>query len=113
MCWLPKFGGGDEKILHLRMKTGDRWLPYTAPEFARYRQPDSSLKPALPGKGKDIPLSKGMPTAQILLNQGWVYIKSDEAYSDNPTEIKKGAVPECSGTMKDAIARAKEFGFVQ
>ena len=108
MCWLPKLNGGPEKILHLRMTQGDRWLPYTAPEFARYRQPDSTLKSPLPG-GKDLRLSKGMSTAQILLAQGWVYIKSEEAYSSNPQTIAK--IDPLS--MQDAIARAKQFGLVQ
>jgi len=108
MCWLPKLNGNGEKILHLRLSQGDRWLPYTDPKFSRYRQIDPVLKSPLPG-GKDIPMSKGMEAARILLNQGWVYIKSEEAQSSNPQTIAK--IDPLS--MENAIARAKQFGLVQ
>ena len=108
MCWLPALNSGGEKILHLRFSQGDRWQPYTAPTFSQFRQPDSVLKSPLPG-GKELRLSKGMTTAQILLAQGWVYIKSNEAYSANPTAIAKVE----PWSMQRAIAQAKQFGLVQ
>ena len=101
MCWLDPNGGDGEKILHLRMNPGDRWRPYTAPEFSRLRQPDYSMS--------KIKLSKGLSTAQTLLKLGWVYIRSNEANLENPRPVELSD----SISMTAAIAQAKRLGLVQ
>ena len=80
MCWLDPAGGDGTKILHLRLKPGDRWLPYTAPQFTHVRQPDTALS--------GIDCSKGFRTSQYLLGRAWTYVPSAQAYSDRLSAIK-------------------------
>ncbi len=101
MCWIDPNNGNGEKILHLRLTRADRWLPYTSPQFARHRQPDLSMH--------GIKLSKGLETARVLLKQGWVYVKSDEANLPDPETIAQFD----KFSMGRAIAAAKKFGLVQ
>lgn len=64
MCWLSKFGGNEEKILHLRTASHEPWRPYTA--FPQYSIPDYPIP-----RG-----SKGWATYQKLSQAGWVLCKS-------------------------------------
>ena len=64
MCWLPKFGGNGDLILHLRLETYHPWKPYT--QFAGLAVPDYPI----PGA------SKGFATSQKLLEAGWSLLSS-------------------------------------
>jgi hypothetical protein len=59
MCWLPKFSGNGELILHLRLEPHHPWKPYT--QFSGLAIPDHPI----PGA------SKGFATSQKLLAAGW------------------------------------------
>lgn len=74
MCWLAKFGGNGQKILHLRLEANQPWKPYTL--FPGLAVPDYPV----PGG------SKGWATAQKLMQAGWTVIPSDQAqtYAVNP-----------------------------
>lgn len=64
MCWLPRLGGSQEKILHLRTESHGPWRPYTSlPQFAA---PDYQV----PGG------SKGWATYQKLMKAGWTLLPS-------------------------------------
>ncbi len=67
MCWLAKFGGDGEKILHLRSAPNQPWKPYTA--CREYAVPDYPI----PGG------SKGWATYQKLMKAGWTLIPSAQA----------------------------------
>jgi hypothetical protein len=67
MCWLSKFSGDGEKILHLQIATGQPWRPYTA--FRQFSVPDYPI----PGG------SKGWATYQKLLKAGWTLVPSARA----------------------------------
>lgn len=67
MCWLSKFGGDGEKMLHLQTASHEPWRPYTA--FPQYAVPDYRE----PGG------SKGWATYQKLLKAGWTLIPSARA----------------------------------
>jgi hypothetical protein len=69
MCWLSKFGGNGEKILHLRLKPHEPWRPYTT--FPQLSMPDYQI----PGG------SKGWATCQKLLKAQWTLVPSDQASS--------------------------------
>jgi hypothetical protein len=70
MCWLDPNNGNGEKVLHLRLTKGDRWLPYTAPQFSHLRQG------RVDGVFMGVRPSKGFRLAQYLLSQGWEYVPS-------------------------------------
>ncbi len=64
MCWFSPLGRNEEKILHLRIHSGQPWRPYTAcPEYA---VPDYQIPNG----------SRGWATAQKLLREGWKVIPS-------------------------------------
>lgn len=71
MCWLAKFGGSGELILHLRLKSYQPWKPYT--QFPGLTVPDYRI----PGA------SKGFATSQKLLTAGWTLIPTAQASSTN------------------------------
>lgn len=79
MAWLPISGTDptSQKVLHLKLNDSDKWMPYNAPQFNRLRQPDTAI-PTSHGTP-----SKGYRTAQILLQNGWKYVQSLEAESQN------------------------------
>jgi len=58
MSWRSPLGDNGTKILHLRAREGDRWLPYTT---SPHRIPDYQI----PGG------SAGWATYQFLLGAGW------------------------------------------
>jgi hypothetical protein len=65
MCWLSRFGGDGEKILHLRLSSHEAWRPYTS--LPQYSVPDY----------RDFPNgSKGWATCQKLLKAGWQLLPS-------------------------------------
>lgn len=65
MCWLSSLGEDGEKILYLRLKPNESWVPYTS--MPKYSVPDY----------KDFPNgSKGFATFQKLLRNGWKLIPS-------------------------------------
>lgn len=67
LCWLSKFGGNEQLILHLRKQPHEAWRPYTA-----YRElcvPDYPI----PGG------SKGWATSQKLMKAGWTLIPTHQA----------------------------------
>jgi hypothetical protein len=67
MCWLSKFGGNGELILHLRLDSYQSWKPYTS--FAGLTTPDYPI----PGG------SKGYATSQKLLEAGWTLLSTAQA----------------------------------
>ena len=73
MCWLPRLGGGGEKILHLRVQRHEPWKPYTA--FPQYSVPDYRVP-----KG-----SKGWASYQRLRDQNWVLVPSPDTVSNAQT----------------------------
>lgn len=66
MCWLSKFGGNGELILHLRLDPHQPWKPYT--QFPHLAAPDHNV----PGA------SKGFATSQKLLSAGWALLPANE-----------------------------------
>ncbi len=64
MCWLSSPTSQGHKILHLQIKPGDAWRPYTS--FPEYAVPDHRI----PGG------SKGWATYQKLFKAGWELIPS-------------------------------------
>lgn len=72
MCWLPRFGGDGEKILHLRFGPSEPWQPYSA--CPQYVVPDYPI----PGG------SKGWATYQKLMKAGWVLVPTAQAYEVSP-----------------------------
>jgi hypothetical protein len=74
MCWLSRFGGNGELVLHLRLGPHQPWKPYT--HFAGLTVPDYLI----PGA------SKGFATSQKLLAAGWALLSADQArVSFNPS----------------------------
>jgi len=71
MCWLPKFGGDGQLVLHLRLEPYHPWKLYT--QFPRLAVPDYRV----PGA------SKGFATSQKLLAAGWTLVPTDQASSTN------------------------------
>lgn len=69
MCWLAKFGGNGQLILHLRLESHQRWKPYT--QFPGLAVPDYRV----PGA------SKGFATSQKLLADGWTLVPTAQASS--------------------------------
>ncbi|MBD2460307.1 hypothetical protein H6G89_04550 [Oscillatoria sp. FACHB-1407] len=69
MCWLPKLGTDGEKILHLRLQSHDRWMPYTA--LPAFSVPDYKIRGG----------SKGWATYQKLMQAGWVLVPTAQAYT--------------------------------
>jgi hypothetical protein len=67
LCWLPKFGGNGQLILHLRLKPYEQWKPYTA--FPEFSVPDYPIANG----------SRGWATNQKLLKAGWTLIPTQEA----------------------------------
>jgi hypothetical protein len=75
MCWLTKFGGNGELILHLRRDPHHPWKIYT--QFPELMVPNYSI----PGA------SKGFATAQKLRAAGWQLLSADEAKAtSNPPQ---------------------------
>lgn len=75
MCWLSKFGGNGELILHLRLDPHQPWKPYT--QFPHLTVPDYDV----PGA------SKGFATSQKLLSAGWTLLPVDKVRSaSNPSQ---------------------------
>lgn len=75
MCWLSKLGDDGEKILHLRTKLSDPWLPYTALlafSISDYKVPHGS---------------KGWATYQKLMKAGWTLVPTAQAHAANPQLI--------------------------
>lgn len=89
MCWLDPNNGNEEKVLHLRLTKGDRWTPYTAPQFSHLRQGRSDVS------FMGVKLSKGFRLSQYLLSQGWTYVQSP------------------STVPLESIVNAQTFGLVQ
>lgn len=69
LCWRSLDGSDSEKILHYRFQSSDPWKPYT-----QHPQRQADYQIAL-NYGS---CSKGMSTAQYLLNRGWKYVKNIE-----------------------------------
>lgn len=67
MCWLSKFGGNGDLILHLRFEPHQPWKPYT--QFAGLAVPDYPI----PGA------SKGFATSQKLLAENWKLLSAEQA----------------------------------
>jgi hypothetical protein len=67
LCWIARFGGNGEKILHLRLEPSQPWKPYTF--FPGLAVPDYPIP-----RG-----SKGWATCQRLLKADWKLIPSDQA----------------------------------
>lgn len=96
MSWIDPSCGNGEKILHLRLTKGDRWMPYTAPQFSQLRQGQADV--AFMG----VRPSKGFRLAQHLLSQGWTYVPSGTTVPvDAPCEVAA------------RIANAQTFGLVE
>jgi hypothetical protein len=75
MCWLSKFGGNGELILHLRLEPYHPWKPYT--HFTGLAIPDHPI----PGG------SKGFATSQKLLAAGWTLLSTTEVKASfNPSQ---------------------------
>ncbi|MEG3439046.1 hypothetical protein V0288_18115 [Pannus brasiliensis CCIBt3594] len=75
MCWLSRFGGDGEKILHLRLASNEAWKPYTS--MPRYSVPDY----------KDMPTgSKGWATYQKLFKAGWTLVPSPQYNYSYPSD---------------------------
>jgi hypothetical protein len=74
MCWLTKFGGNGELILHLRLEPHQPWKPY-------------ALCPGLAVPDYPIPKgSKGWATYQKLFQAGWTLIPTAEGRASfNPS----------------------------
>jgi len=75
LCWLPKFGGNGQLVLHLRKQSHESWKPYTA-----YRE---LCVPDYPVPGG----SKGWATSQKLMRAGWKLIPTHQgrqSFSDYP-----------------------------
>lgn len=70
MCWLPRLGSDETKILHLRTAPHEPWRPYNS--FPQYSVPDYRVP-----KG-----SKGWATFQKLRLEGWVLVPSNQAYAE-------------------------------
>ena len=70
MCWLARFGGNGELMLHLRMTPQQPWKSYT--QFPGLTVPDYRI----PGA------SKGFATSQKLLAAGWLLIPTAQAHSN-------------------------------
>lgn len=67
MCWLSKFGGNGDLILHLRFEPHQPWKPYT--QFTGLAVPDYPI----PGA------SKGFATSQKLLAENWKLLSAEQA----------------------------------
>lgn len=79
LCWLPKFGGNGQLILHLRLRPFEQWKPYTA--FPEFCVPDHPIPNG----------SKGWATNQKLLQAGWKLIPTNQAhqsYSSDTSDRK-------------------------
>jgi hypothetical protein len=78
MCWLSKFGGDGQKILHLQTAPHQPWRPYTA--FPQYAVPDYKIQGG----------SLGWATYQKLLKAGWTLVHSARAneFSTYSAEVK-------------------------
>jgi hypothetical protein len=84
MCWLSKFGGNGELILHLRLEPHQPWKPYN--QFSGLAVPDYRN----PGA------SKGFATSQKLLAAGWMLLSADQAKSIlKPTQAASASVGVC------------------
>ena len=77
MCWISRFGGDGELILHLRLESHQSWKPYN--HFRHLMVPDYPIP-----RG-----SKGFATSQKLLNAGWKLIPTAQAQHSliSPTAI--------------------------
>lgn len=71
MCWLARFDGNGELILHLRLDPQHPWKPYT--QFPHLTVPDYNI----PGA------SKGFATSQRLLSAGWVLLPVAKVNADS------------------------------
>jgi hypothetical protein len=67
LCWLPKFGGDGQLVLHLRKEHHHAWKPYT--HFPEFTVPDYPIP-----KG-----TKGWATSQRLLQLGWAIVPTAKA----------------------------------
>ncbi|MCV3214997.1 hypothetical protein OGM63_15995 [Plectonema radiosum NIES-515] len=78
MCWLSKFGGDGEKMLHLQTAPNQPWRPYTA--FPQYAVADYKIQGG----------SLGWATYQKLLKAGWTLVDSARAneFSSYSAEVK-------------------------
>ena len=72
MAWLEAVGE-ERKILHIKSDSGV-WLPYTV--FPLLKRPDCTLPDA----------SKGYPTMQALLRQGWTIEPTERVQQEIQTE---------------------------
>jgi hypothetical protein len=67
LCWLPKFGAGDQLFLHLRQEPHHPWKIHTS--YPGLCVPDYPI----PGG------SRGWATSQRLLQVGWTLIPTEQA----------------------------------
>jgi hypothetical protein len=67
LCWLPKFGSGEQLFLHLRQESYHPWKTYTS--YPGLCVPDY---PVTGG-------SRGWATYQSLLKAGWTLIPTEQA----------------------------------
>ena len=75
MCWLAKFGGNGQLVLHLRLAPHHPWKSYN--HFPALMVPDYQI----PGA------SKGFATSQKLLAAGWTLLSTAEVKASfNPSQ---------------------------
>lgn len=67
MCWLSTSNSQGQLILHLRKRSFDPWLPYTA--YPQYKVPEHTMPNG----------SKGWSTCQKLRQAGWTLIPTAQA----------------------------------
>lgn len=77
MCWMGR--PGERRILHLRLKPEDVWLPYNHANFDRLRKPDHPIPNGSPGYA----------TMQSLLKAGWTYAQPKEPQHPIPAELQQ------------------------
>jgi hypothetical protein len=78
MCWLSSSSNQGQLILHLRERSFDRWLPYTA--YPQYKIADYHINNG----------SKGFSTCQKLIQAGWTLIPTAQAQNISQYDSIRG-----------------------
>jgi hypothetical protein len=80
MCWLSSSGNEGKLILHLRKRSFDPWLPYTA--YPQYKVADYHIENG----------SNGFSTCQKLRQAGWTLIPTPQAQNISQSDLVRGEV---------------------